>query len=1057
MMKKLLFILMAIIALSFGANSQTDILANGDFESWDDANHPTSWSKAENIDQESGSGLVHGGTYSAKHTGAGTKDLGQYISGIVPGEEYVLTIWYKVVENDGTDARIWSYWRDNDGSLPDNADELRGPNGGYLDNNGGEWTMYTVAVTAPAAATEFYFEVRTYSGAITYWDDFSFVYGGIVIPIINNAYSLSDDAIDVHYSSDMSSVDATDYVLYTDGGGRAPVTFTTATIDGSNPRLVHLNGASEAIVGDLTIDVLEDDESGTQFYAGITPIALTNTTNPGGHIDNGEQASFIGIVSANDNYNNVWISDGAGEREGVLLFDYNFDGLVAVGDSILITANRSPYNDLTELVNPELITLFSSGNTPHGPAMIPGSDIVNNIPSDTDPAEKWEGQLVQIEHFTVVAYDAENYYYDCTWDDGREIFNFIIADNVDYHLNNVDLNVGQAYYHITGVVDHHNYYGYRLNPRNQDDVDDGIYIDVTDPNGGETLVQGTQYDITWDYGEPYWTETEIAIYIDDGVGKEQLLITESTPVANGSYTWTVWSSIEPGDDFMIHLESPEGTQDSSDDFFSIVTADELIADFEADTTLLYVGDSVLFTDLTIGTPTSWLWTFEGGTPATFDGEEPPYIVYSEAGLWDVSLEVSDGTSTDELVMLEYIEVMELPDLPPPVDLQGEISMNYLDVELSWLAPGAGDTFEDDFESYDDFVLEFAPWTNLDVDGSATYGMEGVDWPNSGSPQAFIIFNPSTTTPPVDDMPPHSGDKLAACLAAVPSPTNDDWLITPILNMGSAYTLSFWAKSYTDLYGLERFRVGVSTTGMDPTDFTIISAGDYVEAPVEDWTEFTYDLSAYAGEDVYIGIQCVSNDAFIFMVDDVTIGSAKSSIVYNPAQLVVGKATKSVNYTAMPTPQPAVTPQSPQSRDAELLGYNVYRDDAQINADLVTETEYLDVEPSIGSHDYYVTAVYDLGESIHSDTVSIVITDINETLESTVTVYPNPSSGKFTIALPTGVETVLNVMDLTGKSVYQTNASETITIDLGNMYKGIYLLNIYDVNNNSSLVKKLVIN
>ncbi len=41
-----------------------------------------------------------------------------------------------------------------------------------------------------------------------------------------------------------------------------------------------------------------------------------------------------------------------------------------------------------------------------------------------------------------------------------------------------------------------------------------------------------------------------------------------------------------------------------------------------------------------------------------------------------------------------------------------------------------------------------------------------------------------TTPPVDDMVPHSGDKFAACLASVPSPTNDDWLITPMLDIGS---------------------------------------------------------------------------------------------------------------------------------------------------------------------------------------------------------------------------------------------------------------------------------
>ena len=47
-------------------------------------------------------------------------------------------------------------------------------NNSYFDNNGGAWTQYSISLTAPASADGFYFEVRTYSGAIVYWDDFSF-------------------------------------------------------------------------------------------------------------------------------------------------------------------------------------------------------------------------------------------------------------------------------------------------------------------------------------------------------------------------------------------------------------------------------------------------------------------------------------------------------------------------------------------------------------------------------------------------------------------------------------------------------------------------------------------------------------------------------------------------------------------------------------------------------------------------------------------------------------------------------------------------------------------
>ncbi|MDD4223697.1 MAG: choice-of-anchor D domain-containing protein, partial [Candidatus Cloacimonetes bacterium] len=85
--------------------------------------------------------------------------------------------------------------------------------------------------------------------------------------------------------------------------------------------------------------------------------------------------------------------------------------------------------------------------------------------------------------------------------------------------------------------------------------------------------------------------------------------------------------------------------------------------------------------------------------------------------------------------------------------------------------------EDDFESYDNFTMTFAPWTLLDVDLSPTYGFSGISFPGSESPMAYIIFNPSATTPPITDPAPHSGAKMAASFAAT-TPPNNDWMITP---------------------------------------------------------------------------------------------------------------------------------------------------------------------------------------------------------------------------------------------------------------------------------------
>ena len=83
---------------------------------------------------------------------------------------------------------------------------------------------------------------------------------------------------------------------------------------------------------------------------------------------------------------------------------------------------------------------------------------------------------------------------------------------------------------------------------------------------------------------------------------------------------------------------------------------DLVADFEASEVILAVGDSINFTDRTIGTPTSWSWEFEGGTPATSTEQNPQNIAYNEEGIYQVRLTVSDGENTDTETKTYFILV-----------------------------------------------------------------------------------------------------------------------------------------------------------------------------------------------------------------------------------------------------------------------------------------------------------------------------------------------------------------------------------------------------------------
>lgn len=73
--------------------------------------------------------------------------------------------------------------------------------------------------------------------------------------------------------------------------------------------------------------------------------------------------------------------------------------------------------------------------------------------------------------------------------------------------------------------------------------------------------------------------------------------------------------------------------------------------------------TVTFTDASINTPTSWNWTFTGGVPAAFAGQNPPTVTYASPGTYTVTLTVSNASGSDVETKTNYITVN---NCPPPV-------------------------------------------------------------------------------------------------------------------------------------------------------------------------------------------------------------------------------------------------------------------------------------------------------------------------------------------------------------------------------------------------------
>lgn len=82
----------------------------------------------------------------------------------------------------------------------------------------------------------------------------------------------------------------------------------------------------------------------------------------------------------------------------------------------------------------------------------------------------------------------------------------------------------------------------------------------------------------------------------------------------------------------------------------------LTAEFTASPTSVCNGGSVAFTDASVGSPTSWSWSFPGGSPASYNGQNPPAITYVSSGSYNVTLTVGDGVDTDAETKTNYISV-----------------------------------------------------------------------------------------------------------------------------------------------------------------------------------------------------------------------------------------------------------------------------------------------------------------------------------------------------------------------------------------------------------------
>lgn len=154
------------------------------------------------------------------------------------------------------------------------------------------------------------------------------------------------------------------------------------------------------------------------------------------------------------------------------------------------------------------------------------------------------------------------------------------------------------------------------------------------------------------------------------------------------------------------------------------------------------------------------------------------------------------------------------------------------------------------------VFAFAQWhIDEDFEGISTLPA-GWTWHDDGDGMFWRNLNNASHA--------HSGTRAAFCDNYLPS-QNEDWLITPQIQVSAGDSLHFWTRSWIST---EPLQVYVSTTGTAIANFNSL-LGNF-SAIGTAYQDIHLNLAPWAGQSIYLGFlwEC---DNYGLLIDDVRVG------------------------------------------------------------------------------------------------------------------------------------------------------------------------------------------
>lgn len=265
---------------------------------------------------------------------------------------------------------------------------------------------------------------------------------------------------------------------------------------------------------------------------------------------------------------------------------------------------------------------------------------------------------------------------------------------------------------------------------------------------------------------------------------------------------------------------------------------DAVADFSANSTDIYVLESITYTNHSVGA-NKWTWTFEGGDPATYDGKTPPPVTYNTAGDFVTTLVTNEGTGPQETKTMNiHVALKGTPEQPVANFLLPTVAFN---------------------EGFNSSSIS-SSWA---VENGATHA----------SPNKWAIGN---TTPNFNTIDPSS---LYSAVIQWNAAKSDTWLKTAnSYSISNASSIEFYA-CYDGTY-LPNATLNFLVSEDNGSTWTQLwTAGSVAISRSMSWSRYSFDLSAYDGKDLKFAWQYVGTDGNSMAVDGIKLfgGSTQTTI------------------------------------------------------------------------------------------------------------------------------------------------------------------------------------